>query len=183
LGEGWGAARVCVCDRRGSRRQGHECCPTPHRATARHPSHPLHHHPPPLSKLNSERLREESASPTPRPAGRDNWSILHRTGPHVFTDSVLRWTHARGVGFHEGLQPGGRLVGASARVVPGEAFGCAAHFFTNVTRVEEVRGAGAEGAPRRLARLQLRPASIAGSHSGCRLPLKPSPRPPKTARA
>ena len=65
------------------------------------------------------------------------WSILHRTGPHVFTDSVLRWAKAQGVGFHEALAPGGRGAGG-ARLMPGEAFGCAAHFFSNETRLDEV---------------------------------------------
>lgn len=89
----------------------------------------------------SERVAAEARSPTQRGA-EDNWSILHRTGPHVWTDSVLRWTHAQGIGYHEGLQPGGRLVGPNARIMPGETFGCAAHFFSNDTRLDEV---GCEG--------------------------------------
>lgn len=51
---------------------------------------------------------------------------------------MLRWTHGQGVGFHEGLQPGGRLVGGNVRLMPGEAFGCAAHFFSNETKLDEV---------------------------------------------
>jgi len=115
-------------------------------------------------------------------AGEENaqdWGVLHRTGPHVWTDSVLRWMNLRGVGFHEALLPGGALVrdrraGASdggsggggengggggggegesesesesdeegssalsARVMPPEAFGCAAHFFAADTNLEDV---------------------------------------------
>jgi hypothetical protein len=92
-----------------------------------------------------------------------DWGVLHRTGPHVWTDSVLRWMNLRGVGFHEALLPGGALVrdrrpaggggggggaGApassssssalSARVMPPEAFGCAAHFFAADTNLEDV---------------------------------------------
>jgi hypothetical protein len=58
----------------------------------------------------------------------------------VWTDAVLAWMHAQGVGYHEGLQPGGRLVGGSARIMPGEAFGCAAHFFSREARLDQVRG-------------------------------------------
>jgi len=83
------------------------------------------------------RIAAESRSPSLRSA-EENWSILHRTGPHVWTDSVLKWSHGAGVGIHEGLQPGGRLVGANARLMPAETFGCAAHFFSNETKLEEV---------------------------------------------
>ncbi|KIY98196.1 Initiation-specific alpha-1,6-mannosyltransferase [Monoraphidium neglectum] len=98
------------------------------------PRHPVYCGVP---QLISERVAAEARSPTLRSA-EDNWSILHRTGPHVWTDSVLRWTHAQGIGYHEGLQPGGRLVGDTARIMPGETFGCAAHFFSNETRLDEV---------------------------------------------
>jgi hypothetical protein len=87
-----------------------------------------------------------------------DWGVLHRTGPHVWTDSVLRWMNLRGVGFHEALLPGGALVrdrptaaagvswssrsssssALSARVMPPEAFGCAAHFFAADTNLEDV---------------------------------------------
>lgn len=97
------------------------------------PGHPVYCN---MSKLISERIADEARSPSLRGA-EDNWSILHRTGPHVWTDSVLSWTHAQGVGYHEGLQPGGKLVG-TARLMPGETFGCAAHFFSNETRLDEV---------------------------------------------
>lgn len=40
-------------------------------------------------------------------------------------------------GFHEALQPDGKLVG-NVRVMPAETFGCAAHFFSNVTRLEDI---------------------------------------------
>ena len=33
-----------------------------------------------------------------------------------------------------------RLVGGSARIMPGEAFGCAAHFFSREARLDQVRG-------------------------------------------
>ncbi|KAF8060288.1 OCH1 [Scenedesmus sp. PABB004] len=68
----------------------------------------------------------------------ENWGILHRTGPHVWTDSVLAWMHGQGIGFHEALVPGGRLVANSTRILPGETFGCARHFFSPAARLEEV---------------------------------------------
>lgn len=84
----------------------------------------------------AQRVREEQAAA--RRDAEENWSILHRTGPHVWTDSVLAWMHGQGIGFHEALVPGGRLVPNSTRVMPGETFGCAAHFFSPAARLEEV---------------------------------------------
>ncbi|KAI8474887.1 MAG: hypothetical protein J3K34DRAFT_406116 [Monoraphidium minutum] len=104
-------------------------------ALASAPGHPVYCGVP---QLISERVAAEARGPAAARGAGDAWSILHRTGPHVWTDSVLRWAHAQGVGFHEGLQPGGRLVGGGARLMPGEAFGCAAHFFSNETKLDEV---------------------------------------------
>jgi hypothetical protein len=36
------------------------------------------------------------------------------------------------------LAAGGRLVANSTRIMPGETFGCAAHFFSPAARLEEV---------------------------------------------
>jgi hypothetical protein len=53
---------------------------------------------------------DESGTGRPPPIDAENWLILHRTGPHVWTDSVLKWMHKAGVGFHEALLPGGHVV-------------------------------------------------------------------------
>jgi hypothetical protein len=59
----------------------------------------------------SQRIQEEASPLSRTPPGTstesENWSILHRTGPHVWTDSVLNWMHGQGIGFHEALVPGG----------------------------------------------------------------------------
>ncbi|GBF90195.1 alpha-1,6-mannosyltransferase subunit [Raphidocelis subcapitata] len=102
-------------------------------ALASAPGHPVHCG---VARRISERIASEARSPKPR--GEDNWSILHRTGPHVWTDAVLAWTHGKGVGYHEGLQTGGRLVGGGARVMPGETFGCAARFFNREAKLDQV---------------------------------------------
>lgn len=61
---------------------------------------------------HSQRIAEEAtqagpANGTGPTSEAENWSILHRTGPHVWTDSVLKWMHGQGIGFHEALVPGG----------------------------------------------------------------------------
>jgi hypothetical protein len=62
----------------------------------------------------SQRIQDEASKLSPIPPGTstesENWSILHRTGPHVWTDSVLNWMHGQGIGFHEALVPGGVQV-------------------------------------------------------------------------
>eukprot|EP00878_Enallax_costatus_P024228 GHUV01025837.1.p1 GENE.GHUV01025837.1~~GHUV01025837.1.p1 ORF type:complete len:299 (+),score=51.38 GHUV01025837.1:56-898(+) len=56
----------------------------------------------------SQRMKEEASKQSPvATTESENWSILHRTGPHVWTDSVLNWMHDQGIGFHEALVPGG----------------------------------------------------------------------------
>jgi hypothetical protein len=88
-----------------------------------------------------QRLAEGSAAAVPAglpPSEVLNWLILHRTGPHVWTDALLAWMASHGAGWHEALVPGGVLVGNSSRVLPGETFGCAAHFFSPNARLEGV---------------------------------------------
>jgi hypothetical protein len=68
----------------------------------------------------------------------ENWGILHRTGPHVWTDSVLSWLAEQKAGWAPGLQPGGVRVGSRTRLLPAEAFGCAAHFFGAGARLDDV---------------------------------------------
>lgn len=43
----------------------------------------------------------------PRVDALNDWRILHRTGPHVWTDSVLQLMHNASIGWHEALVPGG----------------------------------------------------------------------------
>jgi hypothetical protein len=66
--------------------------------------------PPPSCCICSQRIQDEASKLSPIPTGTstesENWSILHRTGPHVWTDSVLNWMHGQGIGFHEALVPG-----------------------------------------------------------------------------
>jgi hypothetical protein len=64
--------------------------------------------PPLFPSLCSQRISKEAVNDR-RPDGQresENWGILHRTGPHVWTDSVLDWMHRQGIGFHEALVPG-----------------------------------------------------------------------------
>ncbi|KAF6257069.1 hypothetical protein COO60DRAFT_45476 [Scenedesmus sp. NREL 46B-D3] len=72
------------------------------------PHHPVYCN---MHAFISQRIQEEAGKLSPAPPGssgeRENWSILHRTGPHVWTDSVLDWMHGQGIGFHEALVPGG----------------------------------------------------------------------------
>jgi hypothetical protein len=70
-------------------------------------------HPHVLHLLHRQRLEVEAstppaAAPPAAAAAADsvNWQILHRTGPHVWTDSVLAWMGNANVGFHEALAPG-----------------------------------------------------------------------------
>eukprot|EP00877_Chromochloris_zofingiensis_P000526 jgi/Chrzof1/10474/UNPLg00402.t1 len=84
-------------------------------------------------RQSAESRRKEG----PKSSDAPNWKILHRTGPHVWTDSVLSYMKYHQTGFHEALQPDGKLVG-NVRVMPAETFGCAAHFFSNVTRLEDI---------------------------------------------
>lgn len=103
------------------------------------PHHPVYCN---MHGFISQRIQQEASAMSPTAPGTstesENWSILHRTGPHVWTDSVLNWMHGQGIGFHEALVPGGRLVANSTRIMPGETFGCAAHFFSPAARLEEV---------------------------------------------
>eukprot|EP00775_Hariotina_reticulata_P002194 gene2194-2512_t len=72
------------------------------------PHHPVYCN---MHNFISKRILEEvqQQSPSPNISDAENWSILHRTGPHVWTDSVLKWMHGQGIGFHEALVQGARL--------------------------------------------------------------------------
>lgn len=58
-----------------------------------------------------------------------NWQILHRTGPHVWTDSVLQWVANASVGWHEALAPGvwRAIQTEGTGVATGLYFGYAGH--------------------------------------------------------